>query len=158
MGQQHLTEDRMLDPLRTLDTLKRRVLQEVVRRERPVDRYEDIFRDGRGQHEPAELPVVRRQIGATAAEGDPERRAGDDHVWSASGARATAAICQPTGKSSRFCLNPVSKKRVAARSILDGVVPGARPSTSAMSRRPRAMTASLQILKKGKPERTTRSP
>src|ERR1017187_6700660 len=143
MGQQHLTEDRMLDPLRTLDTLKRRVLQDVVRRERPVDRDENVFRDGRGQPESAEVPVVRRQIGATAAEGYPQRPAGDDHVWSAPGTRAPAAICQPTGKSSRLCLNPVSKKRVAASSILDGIVPGPRPAPPAMRRRPRAMTASL---------------
>src|ERR1039457_2382685 len=142
MGQQHLTEDRMLDALRTLDALNRRVLQEVVRRERPVDRDENVFRDGRGQHKSAELPVVRRQIGATPAEGYPQRRAGDDHPGSA-GVRATAAICQPRGKSSRLCLNPMSKKRMAADSILDGVVPGTRPSTSAIRRRPRAMTASL---------------
>src|ERR1022692_884859 len=142
MGQQHLTDDRMLDPIRTLDALERRVIQEVVRRERPVVRYEDVFRDGRGQHESADLLVVRRQSGPTPAEGYPQRRAGDDHPGSA-GVRATAAICQPRGKSSRLCLNPVSKKRMAADSILDGVVPGARPSTSAIRRRPRAMTASL---------------
>jgi hypothetical protein len=48
--------------------LKRAVLREV-----------DVFVDGRRDEEAAEFAVVRRQIGAAAAEGHAQGRTGDDH-------------------------------------------------------------------------------
>ena len=43
------------------------------------DRDVDVLVDRRGDQEAAVLAVVRRQVGAAAAERDPERAARDDH-------------------------------------------------------------------------------
>src|SRR5205823_2054103 len=43
------------------------------------DGHVDVAVDGRGDQESAERLVIRRQVGAAAAEGDAQRTAGDDH-------------------------------------------------------------------------------
>ena len=61
------------------DALERGVLEEVVVRERPVDRDIDVPVD-RGRDDEAAVPrVVRGEVGAAAADGDPERCTGYQH-------------------------------------------------------------------------------
>src|SRR5688572_29406544 len=72
--------DRVRDLLRPLHTLQRRVLEEVVLGEGPVDADEDVLVDRRRDDEPGP-PVgeVRGKVRAPASEGDAQRRAGDQH-------------------------------------------------------------------------------
>ena len=79
---EHLADQGVLDVLDPRDPLVHGVLQEVVVGEGRVDGQVDVLVDGRRQHRTALAPVVRGQIGAPAADGDPQRRAGQDHATS----------------------------------------------------------------------------
>ena len=61
------------------DVLELRILQVDARRERPHDRDVDVLVDRRRDEEAAVLAVVRRQVGAAAAERDAQRATRDDH-------------------------------------------------------------------------------
>ena len=117
VGAQHLADDRVLDLVGLVDPLELAVLEEVVVGERAVDRDVDVLGDRGGDDHAAVLLVVRRQVGAAAAEGDPQRRAGDQHAahpHRAARTCATAAICQPSRASSRLSGKPLPKNAVTA--------------------------------------------
>ena len=69
-----------------VDAFELGVLEEVVVDERAVDGDVAVPVDRRRDHERRPLAVVRRQVGATAADRDAQRRPGDQH-----GREATAA-------------------------------------------------------------------
>src|SRR5205807_150078 len=70
------------------------VLEPDTGAERTVDGDVDVAIDGSGDQKAAELFVIRRQIGPTAAEADAQRTARDDH-------RARSAA-----NHSNVCFNP----------------------------------------------------
>ena len=80
VGAQHLADDRVLDLVGLVDPLELAVLEEVVVGEGAVDRDVDVLGDGGRDDHAAVLLVVRRQVGAAAAQRDPQRRAGDQHA------------------------------------------------------------------------------
>ena len=75
-----LADDRMLDVVGTLDVFELRVLEEDAADERPHHGDVDVLVDRRGDEEAAVLAVVRAEVGAAAAERDPQRATGDDHA------------------------------------------------------------------------------
>jgi hypothetical protein len=80
LQRQSLPDDRMPHLLDPLDVLERRVFQVDPGLERPRHRHVDVLVDGGGDQKSLALGVVRRKIGAAAAQRDPERAAGDDHA------------------------------------------------------------------------------
>ena len=66
-------------PVDGFDVLELRVLQEDALRERPHHGDEHVLVDRRSDQKSAVLAVVRREIGAAAAEGDAQWTTGDDH-------------------------------------------------------------------------------
>ena len=63
-------DDRMLDLVDVIGAFEFGIFDYDARLKRAVLREVDVFVDGRGDEEAAELTVIRRQVGAAAAEGD----------------------------------------------------------------------------------------
>src|SRR2546423_15197403 len=69
----------MFDLLDRLNALELRVLDDDLLLKRAVLRDVDVLVDRRGDEKTAVFAIVRRQIGATAAERNTQRRTGNDH-------------------------------------------------------------------------------
>ena len=55
------------------------IFHDQIRNEGAMEGEVDVFVEGSGYEEPALLAVVRRQVGASSAEGNTQWVAGDDH-------------------------------------------------------------------------------
>jgi hypothetical protein len=77
---QRFANDRMLHLVDRAHALDLRVLDDQILDERVVQRDVHVLVDRRRDDEAAVLAIVGRQVGATAAEGNPQRASRDDHA------------------------------------------------------------------------------
>ena len=76
---QRFADDRVLDLVHGSHALELRVLDDQLVDERAMERDVDVLVDRGRDDEAAVLAVVRRQVGAAAAEGNAQRAPRDDH-------------------------------------------------------------------------------
>ncbi len=76
---QSLANDGMLDFINALDIFEFGVLDDDAGTKRFIDGDVDVAVNRRGEDKASMLPVVGREVGATAAETNPQRTPGNDH-------------------------------------------------------------------------------
>src|SRR5450755_3476441 len=70
----------MLHLVDSFHQLHLRILDQQLLREGLMQRNVNVLVDGRRNDEAGMLAVIRRQVGASPPQGNPQRRARDDHV------------------------------------------------------------------------------
>ena len=81
MEAQSLADDGVADFVDGGWVFERRIFQKIASAEGLIYGDINVFVDGRCDDETPKAAVVRREVGASAADGDAQGCAGDDHSW-----------------------------------------------------------------------------